>query len=36
MKKKIVHVRKVMSFLSWAYLKFNLVAGGEAVFGSYK
>lgn len=34
MKKKIVHVGKVTSFLSWACLKGNLVSRVETVFGS--
>lgn len=34
MKKKVVHVGKVMSFLNWACLRFNLVSRRETVFGS--
>lgn len=34
MKKKIVHVGKVTSFLNWACLKGNLVSRVETVFGS--
>lgn len=34
MRKKIVHVGKVMSFLNWACLKFSVVGGGETVFAS--
>lgn len=34
MRKKIVHVGKVMSFLNLACLKFSLGGGGETVFGS--
>lgn len=34
MKKKIVHMGKVMIFLNWASLKGNLVSRAETVFGS--
>lgn len=33
MKKKTVHLGKVMSFLNWASLKGNLVRKVETVFG---